>query len=162
MPRTLDLTESRAIPVEAAVAFEATLAMPPHRFLRERFGPVPPLSGAPGDPERPWGTPGQWRTLRFRGGGSMRQELLEVERPGRFADRITGITGPLAAVAVAIDSEWLFDPVGTGVRVTWRSSVSTHRGVVGPPRAVVARLWRGYARRGLEHLGAELLVARPG
>lgn len=92
------------------------------------------------------------------GGGTMREEPTTVERPGRFAYRITGITGPLRPLVPSVDGAWALEPAGTGVRVTWTWTVRPAGRLGRLAMPAFARMWRGYARQGSESI--ERVVVR--
>jgi len=137
-------------------AFNGTLAMQLPVVCRRRYGVIPPISRVTGQVGN-WGTVGQNRTLVFRGGGSLRETLLHVDRP-RSWSYTPSDTGPLAALLSRIEGEFLFAPAGTGTRITWRYIVHARSGPAAPALPIFAWSWRGYARQTLEELSG-LLVA---
>jgi Polyketide cyclase / dehydrase and lipid transport len=147
---------SRAIPVDPDTAFHGTLPIPLPTIFRRWYGPIAPVKRVAGQIGE-WGTVGQTRTVSQVGGGSMHEELTRVDPPHVFGYRLTNVTGPLAPLVDHIDGEWLFDPVGTGTRVTWRWTVYPKSSVAARAMPVFERLWRGYARLGLETLSDELV-----
>ncbi|MCB1246739.1 MAG: SRPBCC family protein, partial [Acidimicrobiia bacterium] len=85
---------SRTYPVSEEVAFDRTLAYPLPKLFRHRFGPIPAIKDVReqlGD----FDTAGDARTIVLKGGATMREELVEVDRPWVFRYRITDITGPM-------------------------------------------------------------------
>ncbi|MGN6607125.1 MAG: SRPBCC family protein [Jatrophihabitans sp.] len=151
MPSPLQLSRSRTYPVPVEAMFDALLPVPLETLFSRRYGPIPPISGTRQDGV--WGIAGQRRrTVLLAGGGSMQEELLSVDRPHLFAYRISGVTGPMKRLAASIDGSWSFEPVGTGVRVTWRWTLHPASGAVVPILPLFARLWRGYARQALERV----------
>ena len=152
---TTDLTASRTYPMAVADAFDAVLPMPLPELFCHWFGPIPPIRAVRQDGV--WATPGQERVVELTGSGSMTETLLAVERPTRFAYRLTGIKGPLAPLVEQVAGEWAFAPAGTGARITWSWQV-TPRGAVGrAAMPVFGWLWRGYARRALAEIDARLV-----
>lgn len=154
MTRTLDLRFSRSLPAGVKRAYEETLAAPLPGIFDRRYLLISAVSQVR-DQEGVWGTVGQTRTVVQSDGGTMHEELTEVETGSHFGYRLDRITGPLAALIDHIDGRWSFERAGTGVRITWTWRVHL-RGpqarLVGP---VLAPLWRGFARQGfdrLEHL----------
>jgi hypothetical protein len=147
---------SRTYPVSEQVAFDRTLALPLPKLFRHRFGPIPPIKDVQlhGDS---FDAVGDSRTILLKGGGSMREELVEVDRPWVFRYRITDVTGPTKPLIDHIDGAWTFEPIGTGVRVTWSWTVHPRSGAAAKALPVLRRFWSGYARRALEVLEAHLL-----
>ena len=158
MADPLHVSRSRTYPVALEEAYAKTLAWPLPELFDARYGPIPPITSVGFDGEA-WGTVGQARTIHTADGGSMREQLVTVEPPDRFAYEITEVTGPMKALAARIEGEWAFEAVGTGCRITWSWVVhpANRAGAVGLP--VFGRFWLGYARRTLDHLEELLLAA---
>jgi hypothetical protein len=156
MPQPLDVEQSRAIPIGRDAAFNGTLDMQLPVVCRRRYGILPPISrmGQEGN----WGTVGQTRTLAFRGGGSLRETLTNVDRPRSWSYTLSDFTGPLAALLSQIEGEFMFSPAGTGTRITWRYIVRARSSLAAPVLPLFAWSWRGYARQTLEEL-SDLHVA---
>ena len=156
MASPLHVSRSRTYPVALDEAFAKTLGWPLPELFDARYGPIPPITAV--DAEGTWGTVGQARTIHTADGGSMREELVAVEPPNRFAYVIDGVTGPMKPLASRVEGEWAFEPVGTGCRITWSWTVhaASTLGAAGLP--VFGRFWLGYARRTLDHL-EDLLLA---
>ncbi|GAA1483046.1 SRPBCC family protein [Gordonia sinesedis] len=152
------MSVARTIPVAVEQAFAETLTVSLPAIFRRWYGPIAPVSSADG-PYDVWGTVGQTRVVRQVGGGSMREELVAVDAPRSFAYRLTDITGPLAPLVDHIDGRWDFAPVGTGTEITWTWRVFPTSRAASVTMPVFARLWRGFARQGLEDL-AEVLLGR--
>jgi hypothetical protein len=147
---------SRAIPVSPEQAFTKTLPMPLPALFRHWYGPIPPIKEVR-DQRGDWSSVGQTRTIALTGGGTMQETLTEVN-PGRsFGYTITGITGPMAPLIGRVEGAWIFDPAGTGTRVTWRWVLHPKSALSAPALPVFARLWRGYANGALETLSDYLV-----
>lgn len=147
---------SRAIPVAPDEAFARTLPMPLPQLFRHWFGPIPPIKDVR-DQRGGWSSVGETRTIVLAGGGTMRETLTELD-PGRsFGYTITDITGPMAPLIDHVEGAWIFAPVGTGTRVTWRWVLHPRSTVAAPVLPVFARLWRGYANGALETLSDYLV-----
>lgn len=156
MPTPHVMTQSRAIPVDPASAFQRTLVTPLPGLFRRWYGPIAPVKAVLGQAGE-WGTVGQTRTVTQVGGGSLREELTLVDAPRSFGYTLSGITGPLSPLVDHINGTWSFTPVGTGTEVTWRWEVYPKSSSAALAMPVFARLWRGYARQALEVLSDELL-----
>jgi hypothetical protein len=158
MTRTLAVQQSRVIPVGVDDAFSGTLPIPLTTIFRHWYGPIAPVAEVREQQGR-WGTVGQTRVVALRGGGVMREELTSVDPPRSFGYAITGITGPLGLLVDKADGEWTFTPSGAGspaTTVTWHWKFRAASPVAAPLLPVVGLLWRGYARRSLATLSAEL------
>jgi hypothetical protein len=147
---------SRTYPLTVEQAFDGVLPMPLEQLFNRRYGPIPPIKAVDG-PAGPWGTAGQERTVRLADGGSMREELTQVDRPHAFGYVLSDVTGPLKPLAARVEGVWSFEPVGTGSRITWAWTVHPASALGRFAMPVFARLWRGYARRSLARI-EELLV----
>lgn len=157
MTQPLVVTSSRALPVPVDQAFGFVLPTPLEQIFDRRFGPFPPIREVEGQ-DGVWGTVGQTRTIRLSDGGTMREELTTVEAPHQFGYTITAITGPLKPLATSIDGVWRFEPVGTGVRITWQWTVHPASSVAELAMPLFGWLWKGYARQSLERI-EQLLLA---
>lgn len=154
MPTSVE--RSRAIPVSPDEAFARTLPMPLPTLFRRWFGPIPPIKEVR-DQSGDWSSAGQTRTIVLAGGGTMRETLTAVD-PGRsFSYTISEITGPMSPLIDHVEGAWIFDPAGTGTRVTWRWVLHPRSFATAPALPVFARLWRGYAGRALESLSDYLV-----
>lgn len=159
MPAPLDLSASRTYPLPAPVAYERTITWPLEELFHRRYGPIPPIKGT--DQDGVWGTAGQVRTIHLADGGSMREELVAVDAPHEFRYEITGVTGPMKPLAARIEGSWAFVEVGTGCRITWSWVIHPASSAAALALPVFGRLWKGYARRALDHLEELLLSAEP-
>lgn len=154
-PRHLEYSRTFPVPVEDA--FDRVLPSPLPYVFGRRYGVLPPIREVR-DQAGEWGTVGQTRTILLADGGSMREELTLVERPHRFGYRIADVTGPMKLLASGLDGQWSFVPAGTGVRITWEWELYPASGAAGLAMPAFARVWRGYARQGMEEI--ERLLVR--
>lgn len=152
----LHFERSRTYPVDVAVAYQRTISMPLPKLFRHRYGPVPPIAEVR-DQAGKWNSVGETRTIVLKGGGSMREELVEVDRPNVFRYVLSDIKGPMKPLVDHVEGSWSFDPVGTGTRVTWAWEVHPRSGASVPALKVFRRFWSGSARRALEVLEGRLL-----
>ena len=65
---------------------------------------------------------------------------------------ITDFKGPLAALLVKVDGEFLFTPAGTDARIMWRYNMFPRSGLAASALRAFGWFWRGYARQMLEEL----------
>lgn len=156
MAQPLQVEQSRAIPVEPDVAFREMVPMPLPRLFHRWYGPIPPVSDVQGQTGA-WDAVGQTRTVLLTGGGSMREELTAFDPPRSFGYTLSDVKGPLAPLVARVDGEWIFEPAGTGTRVTWRWTIHPRSALAAPALPVFGRLWRGYARQSLEELSNQLV-----
>lgn len=149
------MQRSRAIPVDVATAFERTLPIALPTLFSRWYGPIAPIK-AVRDQSGDWSSIGQTRTVVQVGGGSMREELTQLDPPGGFGYTLSRITGPLAPLVDHIDGQWRFALAGAGTEVTWHWVVHPKSRVAAALMPAFAALWRGYARQALERLATEL------
>jgi Polyketide cyclase / dehydrase and lipid transport len=155
MGRPVAVEQSRAIPVDVQRAFDVTLPVPLTTIFCRRFALLPPIRQVRGQ-DGPWGTVGQTREVVTADGGTMREVLIDVDAPNAFSYRLSDITGPMRPLVEGIEGRWEFTPKGTGTLVTWRWTL--HATAVGAPvMPLIAKMWRSYARQGLEELSGVLL-----
>ncbi|MFT3874124.1 MAG: SRPBCC family protein [Nocardioides sp.] len=155
MSEPLRVSASRAVPVSIEEAFDRVLPAPLPTIFSRRYAALPPIAATVG-PD-PWGTVGQSRSIQLTDRSSMSEELVAVERPHRFAYRLTDLTGPFKPLASSVDGEWSFAEVGTGTRITWSWTIHPTSRAASYALPAVGRLWRGYARQALEEVEKLLL-----
>ncbi len=156
MAQPLVVEQSRAIPVGPEDAFRDMVPMPLPTLFRRWYGPIPPIKEVVGQTGE-WDAVGQSRTVVLVGGGSMREELTRMDPPRSFAYILSDIKGPLAPLVGRVEGEWIFEPVGTGTKVTWRWTIHPRSALAAAALPVFGRLWRGYARQSLEELSNQLV-----
>lgn len=138
-----------------ADAFAGTLPLPLPELFRRWYGPIPPIREVRGQTGN-WASVGQTRTVLLTGGGSMREELTEVDPPRAFAYRLTDITGPMAPLVAYVEGRWQFAPAGSGTTVTWSWVIHPRSRLAAPLLPVLGWLWKGYARQALARLSVLL------
>lgn len=141
-----------------ATVFEAALSLPLTQLYSRRYGPMPPIVSVR-EQQGAWATPGQTRVFVTADGGSMREELLSLERPHRFRNRLTVLSGPFRPLVATVEESWSFRPVGTGTEATWEWNLYARTAATRLLTPLVGRFWRGYAGRVLERLAAEVHAA---
>lgn len=151
----LVVEQSRKVPATVADAFAATLPLPLPELFRRWYGPIPPIKEVR-DQTGEWASVGHTRTVVLTGGGSMREELTEVDPPRAFAYRLTDVTGPLAPLVAHVEGRWQFAPAGSGTTVTWSWAIHPRSRLAAPVLPVFGWLWKGYARQALARLSALL------
>ena len=91
---TLKLSQSRAVPVPVEEAFDRVLPHPLPEIFRRRSIAIPPIKEVR-DQVGQWGAVGETRTIVTTDGGTLRETLTSVERPGSFGYTITPLSGPM-------------------------------------------------------------------
>jgi hypothetical protein len=155
MASTLAVQQSRVIPVSVDDAFAGTLPIPLTTIFSRWYGPIPPVAEVR-EQHGEWGTAGQTRVVVFKAAGGMREKLTSVDPPRSFGYEITGITGPLGLLVGSAEGEWTFAPSGSATTVTWHWNIHAASAITAPLLPLVAALWKGYARKSLAALSAEL------
>ena len=153
MSGPLSVAASRTYPVPVDRAFDVVAPAPLPTIFRRRYGPLPPIRAVRDQTGGAWATGlGQTRTIVLADRGTMREELVTLDRPHRFGYELTRITGPMAPLVERVEGEWSFEPAGTGTRVTWAWVLHPRSGVTAPVVRLVARWWKSYARQALEEI----------
>ncbi len=155
-PTTVRRSGTVSAPVEAV--FEATLSLPLPQLYRRRYGPMPPIVEVR-DQQGAWETPGQTRVFTTSDGGTMREEMLRIDRPNGFANRLTVLSGPFRPLVGTIEESWAFQSVGDVTEATWEWNLYPRSALGKLLVPVVGRLWLGYARGVLAQLQQEVGAA---
>ncbi|MDO8900242.1 MAG: SRPBCC family protein [Phenylobacterium sp.] len=125
-------------------------------------GPIPAVVGTR-DQTGPWDVVGSARQVHLADGTSVREEILASDPSdgaapsggrARFAYRVDGFTGPLAALTDAAFGEWTFVETAPGrTEITWRYTFVPRSSLMAAPLSVIIALfWRTYMRRGIENV----------
>ena len=155
MPTPTTVRRSGLVAAPPEDVFEAALSLPLPRLYSRRYGPMPPIVEVH-EQQGPWGTPGQTRVLVTADGGSMREQMLTIDRPHRFSNRLTVLRGPFRPLVATVEEAWSFRPLGTGTEATWEWNLYARSAATRLLMPLVGRLWRGYADRVLQQLAAEV------
>ncbi len=150
------MSRSRTFPVAVEDAFTGTLALPLDELFPRRHLALPAIERV--EQDGPWSTVGQVRTIHTADGGEMREELTSVAPPRQFTYVLVPQGGPMKPLIASVEGAWRFSPVGTGCRIEWVWTVHPASAAAGLGLPVFATMWRGYARRALDHL-EDLLLA---
>jgi hypothetical protein len=157
MSTSHEVQESRAVPVPVEQAYGFVLPEPLPTIFDRWYGPIPPVKEVTGQ-DGDWGTVGQSRTIHTADGGSILEQLTTVEPHQRFGYTLTEITGPMKFLLASVDGQWSFEPVGTGVRITWSWTLHPASQVADVAMPFFGWIWKGYARQALARI-EELLLA---
>jgi hypothetical protein len=153
MSGPVSVAAHRTYPVPVEDAFDVVAPAPLPTIFRRRYGPLPPVREVRDQSGGAWATAvGQTRTVVTTDRGTMREELVTLDRPRRFGYELTQITGPMAPLVERVEGEWRFEPAGTGTRVTWAWVLHPRSGATAPVVRLLARWWRSYARQALEEI----------
>lgn len=155
MTHSTSVRQSRFIAEAVPAVFAAALSLPLPQLYCRRYGPMPPIVDVH-DQQGPWNTPGQSRILVLADGGRMREQLLSIEPPHRFANRLTVLSGPFRPLVAVVEESWSFQSLGERTEATWEWNLYPRSRLAALVVPVVGRLWRGYARGVLEQLASEV------
>ncbi len=157
MATTISVEQSRAIPVTVQRAFNGTLPVSLPAIFCRRYVLLPPIKEVRGQVGT-WGQVGQIRTVVTSDGGTMREQLTDVDAPHSFSYQLSEITGPMRPLVDRIDGRWEFTSKGTGTLITWRWTLHP-QGIGAPLMPLITRMWINYAKQSLEQLSELLLAA---
>ena len=155
MPVTA-VTEFRA-PVEAVFDYVVAEDTPTKMMLG--YGPVPGVLGGEIH-EGPWDHPGAYRTVHLEGGGTAREEITAILRPGYFSYRVSDFSIAAKHVVAAARGEWWFEPRWDSTLVRWTYTFEPRSLPRAPLAFAFARLlWRGYMERAMREAKAQAEAA---
>jgi hypothetical protein len=150
------LTASATLPAEPGAAYDELVAAPLEDLLGDRSGPIPPVRECRGQVGS-WGQAGQTRTIVLGDGGTIRETLVVADREaGDYRYRLSDLTGPMKALARAVDGRFHFEPAPGGATVTWTWAVHPTSAVTRLLLPVFNVFWQQAARKAFARLGARL------
>ena len=155
------MKHSREFPVPLEHAFDVVLHCSLPDVFANRHHAIPPIREVR-DQDGSWGIPGDTRTIVLTDGGSMVEELMTVERPRRFSYKIREIKGLMKPIVAHAEGVWTFERIGDGTRITWQWTVHPSNAVMALVTPLLARMWQGYACRGMQELSTELQASYAG
>ncbi|MEB4211962.1 SRPBCC family protein [Mycobacterium sp. 94-17] len=155
MAHSLVVDQSLVTPVAVTDAFHRTLPIPLPTLFARWYGPFPPIREVR-EQTGAWDAVGQTRVVHLVGGATMREELTSVDPPHSFGYRLREFTGPMALLIDHVIGEWTFAPAGSGTDITWRWDIYPRSALTAWALPLLGRAWKGYARRALRDLSAEL------
>jgi hypothetical protein len=135
--------DARAGP-EVAFGVIAPIPLP---LIFRGFGPLPAVVATHGQTGE-WDHVGAERVVELSDGSTAPERLTAYDAPVHFGYRVGPFSGPFRALVTHADGAWWFTPRadgGTHVRWTYTFAARGISRVL--VRAVVAPLWRAYARR---------------
>jgi Polyketide cyclase / dehydrase and lipid transport len=143
VPVTVEATAA-AVP-EAVFDVIVPIALPE---IFTGFGPLPAVIGTR-DQTGAWDHVGAERAIDLADGSTAREEITAHARPTYFAYRVSEFSSALGRLVHGARGEWWFEPAGGGTAIRWRYTFEPRTGARPLVAVVIARLWRGYARRAL-------------
>lgn len=155
VPTPVSVRRSRSIDAPVGVVFEATLSLPLPQLYARRFGPLPPIV-AVHDQQGNFDQPGQTRVFDTADGGAMYEELLDIDVPHHFTNRLVVLKGPFRPVVRTVEETWSFRPEGAGTTATWEWNLYPRSPLTRPVAWLVSRFWLGYARAVQQQLADEV------
>jgi len=157
------VTAATEIPVTAVAAFRAPIEAvfdyivaedtPPKMMLG--YGPVPGVAGGEIH-ECPLDHPGAYRTVHLEGGGTAREQITAIRRPGYFSYRVSDFSISARYVVAAARGEWWFETQGDSTLVRWSYTFEPTSLPKAPLTFTLARLlWKGYMGRAMPEAKAQ-------
>ena len=164
------VTAAAEIPVSATAEFRApaeavfdyVVAEDTPEEVMLGYGPVPGVVGGEIH-EGPWDHAGAYRAVHLEGGGTAREEITAIQRPGYFSYRVSDFSIVARHVVAAARGEWWFEPRGDSTLVRWTYTFEPRSLLRAPLAFAFARLlWKGYMERAMRESKARAeAVARP-
>jgi hypothetical protein len=148
MGQSVDVTVTASTVADPETVFDV-IAPIDLASIFERFFVIPGVRGVR-DQSGPWDTAGRTRVVLLEDGSEVTEQLTVVDRPAGFGYRLGPFARPLGLLVAHAEGDWEFAARegGTSIRWTYRFSARPGRRVV--VAALLAPLWRGYARRALD------------
>lgn len=156
MPSPIAISVAERIEAPARAVFAAACGFDLPAVIKAR-GALPGVLKVEGH-AAPWSAPGQARLLRLSDGSSVREELTSFTPEKSYAYRVSGFTGPFAALVAEGRGEWHFTTTGPGTtQIDWTYSFTPKSALSGPAVWFVVKvLWPGYIRSALARLKASV------
>ena len=154
---SLHVEESRVVAATPEQVYDAVIPGPLPEIFKHRHLVMPPIARVSGQ-EGVWGeSVGQTRTIHLADGGSVKETLVESDRPTQSSYTITELQGPLKLLVSQAEGRWTFAPSGSGTVVTWAWTLHPTNAVTARLLPVIGVFWHGYAKKALAEV--ERLVA---
>lgn len=158
------VTAAAEIPVSAVAEFRAPIEAvfdyvvaedTPTRMMLG-YGPVPGVAGGEVH-EGPWDHAGAYRTVHLKGGGTAREEITALRRPGYFSYRVSDFSIAARHFVAAARGKWWFEQRGNSTLVRWTYTFEPRSLPRAPLAFAFARLlWRGYMGRAMREAKAQV------
>ena len=151
----VSVSRSRSIDAPPGVVFEAALSLPLPQLYSRRYGPLPPIV-AVHDQQGSFDQPGETRVFDTADGGAMYEELLDIDVPHHFTNRLVVLKGPFRPVVRTVEETWSFRSDGAGTTATWEWNLYPRSPLTRPAAWLITRFWLGYARGVQQQLADEV------
>jgi hypothetical protein len=152
MPRPITAASAIDIAAPIGVVFDVARGSDLPAIFRPR-GAFPGIMKV--DEHRgPWSAAGEVRLLRLSDGTSVREELTDFVQDRSFVYRVSGFTGPFAALLAEGRGEWHFTAAGpAATHVDWTYALTPKGALAGPAVwFLVHFLWPSYQRAALARI----------
>lgn len=159
MATPVSVRRSGWVQAPVGVVFEAALSLPLPRLYSRRYGPMPPIVDVH-DQQGDFDTVGQTRVFVLADRGAMHEEMVSIDRPHQFSNRLTVLRGPFKPLVATVVESWSFREDGGATEATWEWTICPRSTVARLLVPLVGRLWRGYARGVLAQLAVEVADAQ--
>lgn len=108
-----------------------------------------------------WREPGASRLVHLKGGGTVREEMVECLPPHRFEYIVRDFTISLKRLVWFGVGSWVFTPVEGGVLIHWTYTFRARSGLAAWLLTWIVRVhWLGYMRQALVHMDQLLALGR--
>jgi hypothetical protein len=145
MARGVSASAEALVAGEPAAVFDTVVAVDPADWY-PRFGPLPAVLRVT-DQTAAFTEPGARRTLHLSDGGSVVEEVVQVDTPRSHSYQLTGFQKLFGHLVRSARADWVFAPDPRGVRIRWTYTFYPLRGrglLVSP---IVLVLWAAYMRK---------------
>lgn len=132
------------------------------QVLARGSGPIPAVLRTSGQ-TGPWDVAGSARQVHLADGSVVAEEILASDPThgaapaggrARFAYRVAGFTGPMAALTGEAFGEWTFvEAAPARTQITWRYTFVPRSPFAAPLLSlIITTFWRAYMRQGIENV----------
>jgi len=117
------VVRSLDVPVERV--FDIVVAEDVLPKVLHRWGPIPAVTGTR-ELTGPWNRPGSQRTVVLGDGQTVRERMLNWQRPRLFEYLVDEFSGPLGRLVDHAVGTWRFEPTPGGSRFRWTYAFQPH------------------------------------
>jgi hypothetical protein len=111
-----------------------------------KYGPLPAVT-AVHDQTGGWDAVGQTRRLTLSDGGHVRERLIVVDAPTRFAYELTDFQKLFGSLVRNARADWRFEPADGGTRIHWTYEFRALPGRGWIVAAIQRLFWAPYMRK---------------
>lgn len=95
----------------------------------------------------PWNSPGSYRTVHLKGGGTAREEVITYQHPRYFAYKLSDFSFSLKHLATGAKGEWWFEADADQTKLRWTYTFQSKSKLSCAPLSLLARTqWEGYMK----------------